>query len=707
MPPTPSPSVAEPVAFADTDIKSASEDRLSRAPFAKRVADLIKGIPQGADSTVIGVIGPWGGGKTSILNLIRTELSQDKAMGIAQFTPWAVGDSNALMVEFFATLLNSHESLSEAKEKHKFQDLAKKLTPALAGFGALGKAAEGVAQAFLTDGNWQKQFDELDRMISASGARILITVDDVDRLHGEEILTLVKTIRMLGRFHNVHYVLAYDHAALVDALSPGLGGNRRRAAEYLEKIVQYPLDIPPAQEVQLQAMLDEGLSPLFQQDVATILSDAQGRFQLLYSQELKRHLTTARSVKRFVAQANHYFALVSEHVDVSDFLLLTFLRLHFPALYNRLPAWRADLTTQRTGVPQELAESSRALWTGRLKDAHIADSEEQNGLMNVLKELFPAGLGSSTAGAQVGRVGNPRYFDRYFVFGLPEGDLSDQRVREDFLSAAAKGELQEATFAGTFTSPSSKVRMLAVEKAEPLVAEAELHTVPQLTRFVIWLMNRESELDPRYMFGTMLGDLLVRHPGFETDEQWESLLRELPGVRALRSALERVYSQTRNYSLSEEDDPAVWQMLRRPISAVGAEDVISLAKAGNSSWRDFMETYAVLSSHGDLHTAREAVSSAVSAGELDLLQLAAFFVYPEIRRQDMGYQLQDLDIDRLLTLVDADELREFELPPYESAMGMDRNRVSWEARMNLAIGGIDKWRQQRQLAESDSQSVPN
>jgi predicted KAP-like P-loop ATPase len=116
----------------------------------------------------------------------------------------------------------------------------------------------------LTDGNWQKQFDELDRMISASGARILITVDDVDRLHGEEILTLIKTIRMLGRFHNVHYVLAYDHAALVDALSPGLGGNRtKRAAEYLEKIVQYPLDIPPAQEVQLQAMLDEGLSPLF------------------------------------------------------------------------------------------------------------------------------------------------------------------------------------------------------------------------------------------------------------------------------------------------------------------------------------------------------------------------------------------------------------------------------------------------------------
>jgi predicted KAP-like P-loop ATPase len=123
MPPTPSPSVAEPVAFADTDIKSASEDRLSRAPFAKRVADLIKGIPQGADSTVIGVIGPWGGGKTSILNLIRAELSQDKAMGLAQFTPWAVGDSNALMVEFFATLLNSHESLSEAKEQAEVSGL--------------------------------------------------------------------------------------------------------------------------------------------------------------------------------------------------------------------------------------------------------------------------------------------------------------------------------------------------------------------------------------------------------------------------------------------------------------------------------------------------------------------------------------------------------------------------------------------------------
>lgn len=700
MEPTPTPSFVEALAFADTDIKSAAEDRLSRAPFAKRVADLIKGIPLGADSTVIGVIGPWGGGKTSILNLIRTELSQDESMGIAQFTPWAVGDSNALMIEFFATLLNSHESLSEAKDKQKFQTLAKKLAPALGGFGVVGKAAEGVFQAFLSDGNWQKQFDELDRMISDSGARILITVDDVDRLHGEEILTLVKTIRMLGRFHNVHYVLAYDHAALVDALSPGLGGNRRRAAEYLEKIVQYPLDIPPAQESQLQAMLNEGLSPLFQEDMATILSDAKGRFQHLYSQELKRHLTTARSVKRFVAQANHYHALVADHVDVSDFLLLTFLRLHFPTLYNRLQGWRADLTTEQSGVPRELAESSQARWTERLNDAAIADSEDQSGLMKVLAKLFPAAFGGSTQGAQPGRVGNPRYFDRYFVFGLPEGDLSDQKVRDDFLSAAAQRDLREEIFSETFTSPSSSVRRLAIEKAEPLVAEAQMDTVAKLTRFVVWLMNRETEADPRYMFGTLLGDLLAIHPGFDTDEQWESLLRELPGVRALRSALERVYFQTRSYSLPEEEEPAVRQMLKGPISTVGAEELISLAKAGNTRWRDFMETYAVVSSHGDLYIARNAVTAAVSSGVLNPLQLAAFFVYPEVRHHDPEYQLQDLDIARLLTLVDATLLKEFELPANKDDLAIDRNKVSWETRINLAIRGIYQWRQQ-QIAESD------
>ncbi|TNB71603.1 hypothetical protein FHJ30_13020 [Arthrobacter sp. BB-1] len=683
--------------FSDSDIRSAAEDRLARTPFAARVAELIKSIPDGSDSTVIGVVGPWGGGKTSILNLIRGELSASSNMGIAQFTPWAMSDSSSLIAEFFATLLASHENLKSSQQRDTFKKLAQKLSPALGAMGIVGKAADAVFQGFLETGNWQRQFQELDDLIRSSGVRILITVDDVDRLHGDEVLTLIKTIRMLGRFHNVHYILAYDHNALVDALKPSLGGSHRRASEYLEKIVQYPLDIPPAQESQLKAILDEGLASLFSDDAMAILNDDRGLFQLSYDQELKRFLNTARSVKRFVAQATHYYALVSEHVNVSDFLVLTFLRLHFPTVYGRLQGWRNELTNGLDSSTKEARAAIEELWARRLDEADVVIGDDRAALLRVLRSLFPPAFAGAQAADGARRVCNPEYFDRYFVFGLPEGDISDAKVRTDFFGAARVDAFVEQDFAATFASPSPDVRRLAVSKAEPLVEEAGYDDVPALTRFVIFLMRREPDADPRYMFAPLLSGLLMKHPGFREENEWKQLLSELPGIRSLGTVLDRMHALTRSTDLlldyEDEVEPEVLTRLRAPITEVAVADLVSLAMTEHPVWRDFMETYAVVSSHGDMRIAMEGMTDAVLNQRLDLVNLATFFVYIETKTTAPTDVLLDIDMARLLTLVSPAVVRETVLAPCpdEVAVG-ERTNLSWDQRRKVALYGLHEWR---------------
>lgn len=696
--------VAPYVAFADTDITRVEDDKLSRAPFAKRVAGLISGIPDGADSTVIGVIGPWGGGKTSILNLIRAELEQNSSMGVAQFTPWAVSDSASLMVEFFATLLNSHASLEKAKQKQKLTSLVQKLSPTLGGFGAAGKAAEGVLQGLLDAGNWQKQFKELDDLISESGARILITVDDVDRLHGDEILTLIKTIRMLGRFHNVHYVLAYDHAALVDALKPSLGDNERRAAEYLEKIVQYPLDIPPAQEVHLKAILDMGVRPLFTADPSAFLTDAEGRFQMAYERELKRRLTTVRSVKRFVAQAVHYFALVAGHVDVCDFLVLTFLRLHYPTVYNQLPAWRDDLLGEQSGVPREVTERSEKLWTDRLVEAGIETVADRAIVLGVLKRVFPYAFSVFASNGDPGRAASRSYFDRYFVFGLPEGDLSDARVRDDFLKTACLGIYADHLYNETFTSPSARIRHLAIEKAEKLVSEAGAIDIPQLTEFVVWLMSREEEADPRYMYAVILGDLLARHPGFSRPQDYDDLFRQLPGIRSLRSALDRAETVRDFLGIGEDaTEPFMGPMLRDSLTRLGVRELTAFANARSLEIRDFMETFAVVREYGHAELGKRLIADALTNQSLKLDHFAAFFVFSELLTTASGYSLRDLDVDMLLSIVADDDVYAADIPQSPSDEEVeDRTVISWERRRLLAVYGLWAWRQERDAVRRGS-----
>jgi hypothetical protein len=49
------------------------------------------------------------------------------------------------------------------------------------------------------------------------GAPILVVVD-IDRLQPAELLDLLKVVRLLGRFHGVDFLLAYDERTIVETL---------------------------------------------------------------------------------------------------------------------------------------------------------------------------------------------------------------------------------------------------------------------------------------------------------------------------------------------------------------------------------------------------------------------------------------------------------------------------------------------------------
>ena len=59
----------------DTPIKAREQDLIGRTPFAERLADILKSAA-GPESLVIGLYGPWGSGKTSVINLVENALSR-------------------------------------------------------------------------------------------------------------------------------------------------------------------------------------------------------------------------------------------------------------------------------------------------------------------------------------------------------------------------------------------------------------------------------------------------------------------------------------------------------------------------------------------------------------------------------------------------------------------------------------------------------
>jgi predicted KAP-like P-loop ATPase len=72
---------------ADNPISEPAEDLLSRVGLAQDLATQIRSL-DASDGYVLAVMGPWGSGKTSLVNLVKHELGKDTPVPIVEFNPW-------------------------------------------------------------------------------------------------------------------------------------------------------------------------------------------------------------------------------------------------------------------------------------------------------------------------------------------------------------------------------------------------------------------------------------------------------------------------------------------------------------------------------------------------------------------------------------------------------------------------------------------
>jgi hypothetical protein len=109
-------------------IDRASEDRLQRSAFVRHlISALIDARMSKSRGVVIGITGPWGSGKTSVLNLLRESLRNTYPQAIVvAFDPWLISGRNDLISEFIKELISTIESKPEWQKT--FENLSRTIT---------------------------------------------------------------------------------------------------------------------------------------------------------------------------------------------------------------------------------------------------------------------------------------------------------------------------------------------------------------------------------------------------------------------------------------------------------------------------------------------------------------------------------------------------------------------------------------------------
>lgn len=322
-------------AWTDQAVRSGGEDTLGRLSYAQRAAELVSTTHSFNSSAVFGLSGPWGSGKTSLVNMIVGELEKTHPnWAVARFTPWATSDVSGLLSEF-------HASLAEVLPKRKGRQVRRALavTASVAAPAANlipiagGVAAEGVrtvGDALARSPSWQAAFDKASNELKELQKPILVVVDDIDRLHVDELMALLKVVRLLGRFDGIQYLLAYDDETIYRSMTASSAVNPHdgSAERFMEKIVQYPLFVPPMLRHQQLSRLSTGLASITRGSIDDGASE--GRLGGLVDCFISL-LITPRAIDRYIAQLNHHIPLLPpDEVDDEDVQLLT--------LISRVPA---------------------------------------------------------------------------------------------------------------------------------------------------------------------------------------------------------------------------------------------------------------------------------------------------------------------------------------------------------------------------------
>jgi len=398
---------------------TAATDAFGRLNFVSAFADSVKSSdPQSCH--VFGLVGPWGSGKTTVLHALTHQC--DQSFYIVNIDSWALRDTGRLT----EAILNS--IVQEIEHHYLVPDLKRNLVRYLSLISPTVKnvpSLEAMAKVFVSSEELQSLKRRIESATLSISRRILVIIDDVDRLDSAEFHSLLKTVRLCASFPRVVYVLSYDRDSIYQLIA---GSETARAAAFMDKVVEDEWVLPLIPHDKLVKYLRiqvpgpaTGRPPRFIDDFNERLEEALP--------PLRELLKTPRQIKRAGIALSRRSSLCLR-LNPFDAFLWEALRQREPLLYDfiRQKPWifRADaglevdyavkllsdaeerkkLIAEIDSVitkSSETAESTRQLfWTLFAKETHSSEEREANEI-------------------RLRRICNSRFFDAYFLLDTGEG----------------------------------------------------------------------------------------------------------------------------------------------------------------------------------------------------------------------------------------------------------------------------------------------
>lgn len=246
----------------------------------------------------IGVFGDWGSGKSSLMRMVEETYSEDKDVLIINFNGWLFEGYEDTKTVLMGRIVN--EIIKKRKPQEKALKIAAKLLKKIdllkigqsavkhgAGFMLMGPAGLALTttsdiltklsnadyEEYIKKQNENTDPDDIlkndiqefhlafEELIKETNLKkIIVLIDDLDRCSPDTVIGTLEAIKLFLFAKNTAFVIGADERLIKHAVRrrfPEIpGDNTEVGRDYLEKLIQYPIRIPPLSDLELTTYIN-------------------------------------------------------------------------------------------------------------------------------------------------------------------------------------------------------------------------------------------------------------------------------------------------------------------------------------------------------------------------------------------------------------------------------------------------------------------
>lgn len=373
--------------LTDWPIESAEQDIFDFKDEAEKIATNISNVDR-KKTWSFSITAPWGTGKTSFMNMIIEQVmtKHKDEFEFVKFNPRDCKSYQSIQEEFFALIaciLSKHDSRCNSTIKDYMASLQ-----LIDNRGIIEKILN-----FYRIWNKRELKDNIGKSFECLKKRILVVIDDFDRLSKEEILEVLKLIDSNAAFKNLIFLTAYDKKQVNKSLGESY---KTDDACFVDKFFSLEFQIPSRPYTYISQFIIDNLCLMINADssetnlITSVVNNK--RF-------IQKYIPTLRDAKRFVNQVVIDYERVRGDVLVDEYLLVELLKYRYPDSLKRL--YKKEFI-ERGGI-----SADNGLYY--LKD----NIDQQIEGLDILDALFPKK--KSQIDQPYHHVYDVQSFDNYFV----------------------------------------------------------------------------------------------------------------------------------------------------------------------------------------------------------------------------------------------------------------------------------------------------